>query len=166
MGACCDADPYTPDNDPKSGKATYKILFLGSGGCGKSTFFKQLRKLYGEGFTNKHRKDAVGTIAEFVVEVMQSLIKEDYRRMEDYEGDDDEKGGDDDADEKLKFEDEKAAAAAEQILKIQTPGPVMLNEEITTNIKILWAQPEVQSRFNASVKCEFACIFIMYICAT
>ena len=158
MGACCPADPYTPDDDPQSGKATYKILFLGSGGCGKSTFFKQLRKLYGEGFNNKHRIEAVGTIATFVVEVMQSLLLEDHRKKEDYE--DDEKGDyeeKEDGDQKLNFEDEKAAAAAEQILKVQAGrNPVILDGEIATNIKILWAQPAVQSRFNASVKCEYA----------
>eukprot|EP01084_Bolivina_argentea_P278893 476668_1 len=33
-----------------------KILFLGSGGSGKSTIFKQLRGIYGTGFNNQERK--------------------------------------------------------------------------------------------------------------
>ena len=136
---CCAAAPYEDPKAENSKISSLKILFLGSGGCGKSTMFKQLRKLYGQGFTNKDRNDAVNTIATFVVETMQQLLEEEKCNYEE-------------------FEDEEAKAAAQSILKVKTETGtiVILNGEIATNIKILWALPEIKALFDETVKCEFA----------
>ncbi len=45
-----------------------KILFLGSGGTGKCTVFKQLRQIHGEGFKI--------TIKEFIVHIYSQIINE------------------------------------------------------------------------------------------
>ena len=137
MGACCAPAPYPDPNSPSI--TNYKILFLGSGGCGKSTMFKQLRKLYGKGFSVQNRNDAINSIAAFVVETMQDLLKEEKCNYEE-------------------FEDEKAMEAAKVILEIKTGSGhvVNLNEETANNIKTLWALPEIKALFDETVTCEFA----------
>ena len=132
MGGCCAPEDYTGNDAENSNKQTYKILFLGSGGCGKSTLFKQLRKLYGEGFTNKDKKDAVHGIAAFVVETMQTLLEDEKCNIDE-------------------LKDQDAIKAGKQIQSIQTNSSITLTEEISENIKILWAQDEIKDIFDETV---------------
>eukprot|EP00484_Ammonia_sp_Unknown_P028915 CAMPEP_0197050434 /NCGR_PEP_ID=MMETSP1384-20130603/25313_1 /TAXON_ID=29189 /ORGANISM="Ammonia sp." /LENGTH=415 /DNA_ID=CAMNT_0042482829 /DNA_START=26 /DNA_END=1273 /DNA_ORIENTATION=- len=52
-----------------------KILFLGSGGTGKSTVFKQLRNIHGEGFGEKDREDFLVHIHSQIVNEMKTAIE-------------------------------------------------------------------------------------------
>ena len=134
MGACCTAEAYQ-HHEPVDSNTTYKVLFLGSGGCGKSTIFKQLKRLYGEGFRIRHYKEAVQSIAAFVVWSMYTVLDSDECKIE-------------------QFEDKKAISAAEQILSMQDKAngsSITLNEDIVNNIKILWAKPEIKEMFHEQV---------------
>lgn len=44
------------NTDKERAAKIQKLLFLGSGGSGKSTFFKQLQCIHGRGFTAKDRR--------------------------------------------------------------------------------------------------------------
>eukprot|EP01084_Bolivina_argentea_P037014 68429_1 len=53
----------------------HKILFLGSGGSGKSTIFKQLRGIYGNGFNRQERRRFVTHIHEQVIRQMKFALE-------------------------------------------------------------------------------------------
>ena len=55
-------------------KAQVKMLLLGAGSSGKTTIFKQMRILYGEGFDEEGRKAFCSVIRRSVVENMQLLV--------------------------------------------------------------------------------------------
>eukprot|EP01084_Bolivina_argentea_P037013 68428_1 len=53
----------------------HKILFLGSGGSGKSTIFKQLRGIFGTGFNRQERRRFVTHIHQQVITQMQLALE-------------------------------------------------------------------------------------------
>lgn len=55
-------------------KRTQKILLLGSGESGKSTFLKQMKIIHGEGFTKEHIVEYQQTIYMNVVKGMKVLV--------------------------------------------------------------------------------------------
>lgn len=57
-----------------------KFLLLGTGESGKSTLFKQLTQIYGEGFSAEERKPFVKTIFKNTVTSMQTLVREALSR--------------------------------------------------------------------------------------
>ena len=52
-----------------------KLLFLGSGGSGKSTLFKQLRTLHGTGYLDKDRMQFKDHIFAQIVEQMRLCLE-------------------------------------------------------------------------------------------
>eukprot|EP01084_Bolivina_argentea_P102837 184224_1 len=131
MGSCCPAEEYEGADSPT--KEKYKVLFLGSGGCGKSTLFKQLRKLYGEGLTVKDKKDARHGIAAFVIETMKTLLECQEYKIEELS--------------------EDAQKAAKYITNLAAPNSnSILNEEIATNITILWNEEKIKLIFDETAK--------------
>ena len=56
-------------------KRRHKLLFLGSGGSGKSTFFKQLRCIHGRGFSDKDRRVYKEHISAQIVEQINRSVE-------------------------------------------------------------------------------------------
>jgi len=54
---------------------TIKLLFLGAGGSGKSTLFKQLRYLYGDGLTPEHRRGYTKNIYNNIIVGIKTLLE-------------------------------------------------------------------------------------------
>ena len=52
----------------------YKLLLLGTGEAGKSTFVKQMKILHGIGFTEKEREAFKQDVLNNVVDGLQTLI--------------------------------------------------------------------------------------------
>ncbi|KAH7717905.1 Guanine nucleotide-binding protein G(q) subunit alpha [Aphelenchoides avenae] len=52
----------------------WKLLLLGPGESGKSTFLKQMRIIHGAGYSEKDRLQFLGTVFRNVYAIMQSLI--------------------------------------------------------------------------------------------
>ena len=69
------------EREKKSFNKIKKILFLGSGGSGKSTIFKQLRGIYGKPFNQQERHRFVSHIHEQVITQMKLALEvlEEYR---------------------------------------------------------------------------------------
>eukprot|EP00485_Elphidium_margaritaceum_P001572 CAMPEP_0202688084 /NCGR_PEP_ID=MMETSP1385-20130828/3624_1 /ASSEMBLY_ACC=CAM_ASM_000861 /TAXON_ID=933848 /ORGANISM="Elphidium margaritaceum" /LENGTH=401 /DNA_ID=CAMNT_0049342969 /DNA_START=42 /DNA_END=1247 /DNA_ORIENTATION=- len=61
-------------SDKRTDSRDKKILFLGSGGSGKSTLFKQLRYIHGEGFDTKYRENYIQNIHAQIVGQMKFVI--------------------------------------------------------------------------------------------
>ena len=129
MGTCCQPEEYDGDGVPPS----YKILFLGTGGCGKSTIVKQYKKLYGEGFTNKDKKDAIHGIAALVVEVMQILLENESINIDN-------------------FKSQDARRAALNIQCLITNPSTSLTDDTALNIKLLWKEPQIKYAFHHTVR--------------
>ncbi|KAH7694921.1 guanine nucleotide-binding protein subunit alpha-11-like protein, partial [Aphelenchoides avenae] len=52
----------------------WKLLLLGPGESGKSTFLKQMRIIHGTGYGKRDRLQFAGTVFQNVYAIMQSLI--------------------------------------------------------------------------------------------
>jgi len=62
-------------DEKKKDKAIKKLLFLGSGGSGKSTLFKQLRTIHGAGFGADDRRAFIDHIHAQIVEQMKLVLE-------------------------------------------------------------------------------------------
>merc|ERR1719419_780386 len=77
--ACCKTDEsHRIDeglgSDKSADREIKKLLLLGAGSSGKSTFFKQLKCIHGQGFSSKDRRDYAAQIHNQVISQMQKLI--------------------------------------------------------------------------------------------
>lgn len=63
--------------NPSGGQEEFvsKLLLLGAGESGKSTIFRQIKSLYGEGFTTEQRKSFRMVIDANIIQSMQTLVK-------------------------------------------------------------------------------------------
>merc|ERR1719203_219227 len=84
MGCCCSSSPDSYmdrqlQNELNAAKddhkRRHKLLFLGSGGSGKSTFFKQLRVIHGHGFSAKDRRVFKEHISAQIIEQINRAIE-------------------------------------------------------------------------------------------
>jgi len=62
-----------------------KLLFVGAGGSGKSTLFKQLRYIYGDGLKEEHRRGYTKNIYNNIVVGMKTLLEGNLEMAEDDE---------------------------------------------------------------------------------
>jgi len=145
MGACCGAEVYDDPENP-AGDKTQKILFLGTGGCGKSTLFRQLRRKYGKGFTNKQRTDAIRGISGFVIETMQNILT-------DHESDEEK------AALLNTLPHEEAVRAAQYVIAADPSKTSLQTKQMTEAIRTLWAVDAIKTRFHetAKVRINTAC---------
>jgi len=89
MGACCaqgDARSKELDKkqrtDAKTDNKVKKLLLLGAGGSGKSTFFKQLRILHGQGIKQTELENVYKQIVHSnVIQGMKTLMYDGYQHF-------------------------------------------------------------------------------------
>jgi len=62
-----------------------KLLFLGAGGSGKSTLFKQLRLLYGDGLSEELRRSYTNNVWNNLIEGMKFLLEGNQEMAEEYD---------------------------------------------------------------------------------
>ena len=61
--------------DYEQSNTTTRVLFLGTEGSGVSTIFKQLRLIYGDGFSESDRREYKQTIHLNVIRGMQNVCE-------------------------------------------------------------------------------------------
>merc|ERR1719192_583395 len=61
-------------NDDEPDEKTYKLLLLGAGGSGKSTVFRQVKILYGEGYDEDERLTLAVTIHQNMVQSIKKIV--------------------------------------------------------------------------------------------
>eukprot|EP01083_Nonionella_stella_P038442 104592_1 len=146
------------DRDRRKFGKVKKILFLGSGGSGKSTIFKQLRGIYGTGFNANERKQFVGHIHEQVITQMKLALEvlEEYRtgnlddilRQNERQYVDEKDEEDMDEDELPELELSESAQDASHYLNHIHFTSYKLNDDIVTHLKCLWAEPAIQKMYE------------------
>ena len=174
MGSClaCSPDEENKQNnivskqleqDRRKFDSVKKILFLGSGGSGKSTIFKQLRGIYGKPFNQQERRVFVAHIHEqcltqmkLALEILEEYKNGDmdgilhknesayidthaYRHSEDDESEDE--------DYEIPELSNEALDAAEFINNLHGFG-YKLNDEIVGALKCLWQEPAIQKMYE------------------
>lgn len=92
MGICCsETDEITREinrqmhMDQRENEEIIKLLFLGAGGSGKSTLFKQLRLLHGNGLGEEERVNNTRNIYQNLLDGMRVLVTGNYELHDDEE---------------------------------------------------------------------------------
>jgi len=159
MGNCLSNDPdqskdrqLNQELNKQKSKDKYikKLLFLGSGGSGKSTLFKQLRTIHGNGWSREDRLTFVDHIHAQIIEQMKLAIEcIEFLAGEEY-GDDSKIPDDFNAFQELSDEAQNAVTI------LQSVKDPKLNDEIAGACKTLWNEEKIKSIYEqrATMKIE------------
>jgi len=112
--------------DQNSERHIKKLLLLGPGNSGKSTFIKQLMQIHGTGFSDKHIADVTQNIYHSVLLQMKLVI-----------------GNCRDLNYTMKDE---TIASADYISSL--PRDIEINEQIANHISILWKDDAIKMAFE------------------
>ncbi|ETO12770.1 GTP-binding protein (p) alpha subunit, gpa1 [Reticulomyxa filosa] len=116
-------------------RAVKKLLLLGAGGSGKSTFFKQLANLHAGGFQTRDRKSFRDQIYEQLIDTMKLMIT----KCEEF--------FDEDATANEKFElRQSSQTSADIILATRNNSP--MTSELVKHLDILWKDPAIKQAFK------------------
>jgi len=148
MGSCSSAPKNETDvqldRDLKKSKhqedAIHKLLLLGAGESGKSTFFKQMQLIYGKGYSQFDKKAFVSVIHRNVTSSMEELCKQSVQLS------------------KLESQNNEnfqlCAITNPTSIKSQlffTEGKlqdIILTKEIANHVKQLWSDPGIQQTYK------------------
>ncbi|ETO34667.1 guanine nucleotide binding protein (G protein), q polypeptide [Reticulomyxa filosa] len=112
-----------------------KLKMWDIGGSGKSTLFKQLRTIHGQGFQDKDRQGFKDHIYSQIIEQMKELVN----AFEDLKDEDPDKFGN------LKISDE-GQPAAEFMESVR--GDMDVNDEVADAVELLWKEEAIKATFG------------------
>mmetsp|Transcript_41306 Transcript_41306/g.106905 ORF Transcript_41306/g.106905 Transcript_41306/m.106905 type:complete len:352 (-) Transcript_41306:3705-4760(-) len=115
---------------------SYKLLLLGAGESGKSTFFKQMKILHKDGFSEEERLSYKEVIHSNTVLNMKTLINGAETLEKDLE--------------------EEVKESADIVLEEETSAGYVLSPEIAEHIKKLWASSTIQATFAERSKLQLS----------
>jgi len=118
---------------------TKKLLLLGAGGSGKSTFFKQLSSIHGRGFSDKDLSSYRNHVYHQIIEQMKRIISCSQEFSEDFP----EEFG-------MCKIGANAIEAAEYFELLRDDAEI--NDDIAEKIKILWRDEGIQQTFAKRAK--------------
>eukprot|EP01083_Nonionella_stella_P038443 104594_1 len=152
MGTCCVSDQNTADSNRLSNELhkekqkdqkVKKLLFLGAGGSGKSTIFKQLKHIHGEGWTKEYRMSFFKHIEfQIILEMKLAIECVEFlaeQALTNQHGDDYKLPGDFNAFESLSSEGQDSA----KLLKSLTIDP-KLDDDTAEAVRILWGESVIK----------------------
>jgi len=118
-------------DDRQYDEALIKLLLLGAGESGKSTIFKQMRVLYGEGFGEESRQQTAPVIISNLIGGTKTVLENC---------------------EKMGFPlQDPASLEAEKTIE-QVQDDTVLNEDVAQAIIHLWKDPQIQETFKVRAK--------------
>jgi len=131
-------------NSANRDQQTIKLLFLGAGGSGKSTLFKQLRLLYGDGLTEDLRRSYTVNIYSNIITGMKRLIEGNLEFANDDDKEDEELAiSNGTRKTKIKRCDEKTVKLINAISEEDSFSP-----QTAKVIEMAWADPGIQSTWE------------------
>eukprot|EP00954_Amorphochlora_amoebiformis_P005915 465820-Amorphochlora_amoeboformis.AAC.1 len=123
--------------DKKADAEIHKLLLLGAGQSGKSTVFKQMISIYGDGFPEVERKTYKSIIHGNVIQSMQTLIREAQKRYQE--------------EKKEEFQiDSSLNGAVEMVDSVKGKN---LDEKVAHAISQIWQDKGIRKTFE--VRAEF-----------
>ncbi|KAI4467054.1 gtp-binding protein alpha subunit [Holotrichia oblita] len=109
------------------------VLLLGTGESGKTTICKQMKILHINGFTDEEKSSRIPFIKQNVHESVFSMVSASSK-----------------INPPVEIKDSKAKQSAAYILQIGPDGPPEWTNEYIDHVKILWADPDIQTVFQRS----------------
>eukprot|EP01083_Nonionella_stella_P013753 38683_1 len=153
MGCCATTEQQKEDkrlgrelqNEKRQDQSVKKLLFLGSGGSGKSTLFKQLRTLHGTGYESKDKLQFKDHIFAQIVEQMRlcleciEILKEE---------------------EEEEYKDlELTGSGKEAADQLQSAATLQVTPQIADAIETLWKEEAIRLIYDkrATMKIDDSC---------
>mmetsp|Transcript_3540 Transcript_3540/g.4381 ORF Transcript_3540/g.4381 Transcript_3540/m.4381 type:complete len:171 (+) Transcript_3540:127-639(+) len=127
--------------DKKSDALVHKLLLLGAGESGKSTIFKQLSCIYGEGISIDDRRGYVQTVHSNTIQAIKKLCKASIQLA---------KYGNLKNDEHFiacEVRDEKTLGYMDEIMKLK-PLDHHLSESLNAKIAHIWKDKNIRHTFQ------------------
>ncbi|XP_055374050.1 guanine nucleotide-binding protein G(q) subunit alpha isoform X5 [Condylostylus longicornis] len=115
--------------DKRDARRELKLLLLGTGESGKSTFIKQMRIIHGAGYSDDDKKGYVKIVFQNIFMAMQSMI----RAMDML---------------KIQYGSAETAAHADLVKEIDYETVTTLEDPYITAIKALWADSGIQECYD------------------
>ncbi|XP_062455225.1 guanine nucleotide-binding protein subunit alpha-14 isoform X1 [Rhea pennata] len=115
--------------DKRDARRELKLLLLGTGESGKSTFIKQMRIIHGSGYTEEDRKGFTKLVYQNVFTAMQAMI----RAMETL---------------KIQYTSEENGDNARMIREVEVDKVTVLERNQVEAIKKLWEDPGIQECYD------------------
>ncbi|KAL6456805.1 hypothetical protein MHYP_G00353490 [Metynnis hypsauchen] len=115
--------------DKKDSRRELKLLLLGTGESGKSTFIKQMRIIHGSGYTKEDRKSFTKLVYQNIVTAMQSMI----RAMEML---------------KIAFSNSENQAYANLLNELEVDKVMELDKNYVEAIRSLWSDQGIQECYD------------------
>ncbi|OQV11537.1 Guanine nucleotide-binding protein subunit alpha-11 [Hypsibius exemplaris] len=138
---CCDTDETREQKrinaeiekqlkkDKRDSRRELKLLLLGTGESGKSTFIKQMRIIHGTGYTEEDRRHFIRLVFQNIFMAMQSMI----RAMETLH---------------ISFQDPRNAENARLVKSVDYENVSTFERHFVVAVKQLWADSGVQEVYD------------------
>ncbi|KAM3868161.1 guanine nucleotide-binding protein subunit alpha-14-like isoform 1-T1 [Diretmus argenteus] len=115
--------------DKKDTRRELKLLLLGTGESGKSTFIKQMRIIHGGGYTEDDKRSYAKLVYQNIYTSMQTMI----RAMEALN---------------IHFSDSRNKSYANSVLEVEVDKVDELDQSLVVAIRSLWSDTGVQECYN------------------
>ncbi|CAM4561514.1 unnamed protein product [Lepidochelys olivacea] len=115
--------------DKRDARRELKLLLLGTGESGKSTFIKQMRIIHGSGYTDEDKKSFTKLVYQNIFTAIQAMI----RAMETL---------------KIQYTSEQNKENAQLIREVEVDRVTALERKQAEAIKKLWADPGIQECYD------------------
>ncbi|XP_008289914.1 guanine nucleotide-binding protein G(q) subunit alpha-like [Stegastes partitus] len=115
--------------DKRDSRREYKLLLLGTGESGKSTFIKQMRIIHGRGYSDEDKRGFTRLVYQNIFTAMQAMIQAMNALQIPY-----------------KYEHNKANASI--VSKVDVEKVTTLKNPYVDALKSLWSDPGIQECYN------------------
>ncbi|KAM6105914.1 guanine nucleotide-binding protein subunit alpha-14 [Pterocles gutturalis] len=115
--------------DKRDARRELKLLLLGTGESGKSTFIKQMRIIHGSGYTEEDRKGFTKLVYQNIFTAMQAMI----RAMDTL---------------KIRYTSKENEESAQMIKEVEVDKVTVLERKQVEAIKKLWEDPGIQECYD------------------
>ncbi|XP_005408357.1 PREDICTED: guanine nucleotide-binding protein subunit alpha-14 [Chinchilla lanigera] len=115
--------------DKKDARRELKLLLLGTGESGKSTFIKQMRIIHGSGYSDEDRKGFTKLVYQNIFTAMQAMIRAMDTLM-------------------IQYVCEQNKENAQIIKEVDVDKVAMLSRDQVEAIKQLWQDPGIQECYD------------------
>ncbi|CAM5114803.1 unnamed protein product [Eretmochelys imbricata] len=115
--------------DKRDARRELKLLLLGTGESGKSTFIKQMRIIHGSGYTDEDKKSFTKLVYQNIFTAIQAMI----RAMDTL---------------KIQYTSEQNKENAQLIREVEVDRVTALERKQVEAIKKLWADPGIQECYD------------------